>query len=261
VVASGGSSYPSSGTTGDGWEWLRAVGHTIKPTRAALAPIYLREARPDLSGVAVRDCALKARSAGREIAKATGDVLFTHHGLSGPATLKISRAVAEQHGEMLLFLDLLPDVPFEAVAVQLQEWAMANPSRLLRAFAEPLVPERLVPELLASASAYPSLPGSRLDRRTRNRVAETIKSWPLGAVRAVPLEKGEVVAGGLSLDEIDPRTMESKIVRGLYPCGELLDVAGPIGGYNLQAAFATGFVAGESAAKAALADVHEDVAG
>ena len=90
---------------------------------------------------------------------------------------------------------------------------------------------------------------ARLEKKARNRLASTLKAWPLGPVRAVPLEKGEVVAGGVTLDEVDPQTMRSRIDQGLYLCGEILDVAGPVGGYNLQAAFATGFVAGETAAK------------
>ena len=94
--------------------------------------------------------------------------------------------------------------------------------------------------------------GARLDKKSRNRLETVLKGWPLGNVRAVPLEKGEVVAGGISLDEVDPQTMHSNLISGLYLCGEVLDLAGAVGGYNLQAAFASGFVAGESAAKATL---------
>jgi predicted flavoprotein YhiN len=103
--------------------------------------------------------------------------------------------------------------------------------------------------ILATAGIDPTVMLTRLDRKGRNRLAGVLKRWPLGTVSHVPLEKGEVTAGGIDLEEVDPQTMASRVVPGLYLCGEVLDVAGPVGGYNLQAAFATGFVAGESAAR------------
>jgi predicted flavoprotein YhiN len=113
--------------------------------------------------------------------------------------------------------------------------------------------EQFVPQRLASAVADTTgareIPAGQLSQKARNRIVESIKTWPIGQVRAIPLEKGEVVAGGVALDEVDPQTMRSLKCAGLYLCGEILDVAGPVGGYNLQAAFATGYVAGESAAK------------
>ncbi|RYG45666.1 aminoacetone oxidase family FAD-binding enzyme, partial [bacterium] len=120
--------------------------------------------------------------------------------------------------------------------------------RLVASYLEELVAQRLAEGLARDAGVAEGTSFGKLDRKTRNRLVETIKRWSLGGVRAVPLEKGEVVAGGVSLDEVDPQTMASRKVRGLYLCGEVLDVAGPVGGYNLQAAWATGFVAGESAA-------------
>ena len=113
------------------------------------------------------------------------------------------------------------------------------------------MPARLAAQIVAAAGMATQVPANQVDRKSRNRLVETLKAWQLGEARHIPLEKGEVVAGGVSLDEVDPHTMRSKIVDGLYLCGEILDVAGPVGGYNLQAAFSTGFVAGESAAVAA----------
>jgi predicted flavoprotein YhiN len=112
------------------------------------------------------------------------------------------------------------------------------------------LPNRLVPALLAQAGVDPATPLHQLARAARSRLIETLKGWPLGAARAVPLERGEVTAGGISLDEVDPGTMASRKVPGLYLCGEILDIAGPVGGYNLQAAFSTGFAAGDTAGKA-----------
>ncbi len=251
VLAAGGSSYPNSGTTGDGWTWARALGHTIVKTRAALAPIYMDPEPAQWSGVAIRDCTLRARQNNKEIAKWTGDFLFTHQGVSGPNALGISRIVAENLGgsPIVLEVDILPAKTFEDVTSDLMTYATSNPRRSISTLVAELVPERLVPAILSDAEIPSDLIGAKLDKKSRNRLANTLKAWAIGAVRTVPLEKGEVVAGGVSLQEVDNQTMASKLVKGLYLCGEMLDIAGPVGGYNLQAAFATGYVAGESAAR------------
>lgn len=253
VVAVGGSSYPNSGTTGDGWVWARALGHRVEHVRAALAPMDLENARPDWSGVPVRECVLKARQAGKEIARWSGDLLFTHHGISGPTALGISREVAEAkgRGQVELEIDVLPSRSFEALSEDLVTWTKQNPKKKIQSFAEELLPNRVVVPFLELAEVDPATLAGQLDRKARNRLINWLKQWRLGEVGRVPLDKGEVVAGGVSLDEVDPQTMASAKVRGLYLCGEVLDVAGPVGGYNLQAAFSTGWVAGENAARTA----------
>jgi predicted Rossmann fold flavoprotein len=154
-----------------------------------------------------------------------------------------------QFGEIRLEVDILPDRPFEEVSQALLVAATSSPRKRVAAFVEEHVPARLVAAVMESASVDGETTGARLEKKSRNRLVSTIKGWPIGSVRHVPLEKGEVVAGGVSLDEVDPFTLRSKIVEGLWLCGEVLDIAGPVGGYNLQAAFSTGYVAGDSAAK------------
>lgn len=249
IIAAGGSSYPNSGTTGDGWVWAKALGHKIEKITAALAPIYLEldPFDPAKSGLALRDIVLKARQNGKELTKWRNDLLFTHQGVSGPTVLGISRIVAERIGfePVTLHVDLLPDVPHELLTEKLLK---ENPRRTVAGLIQEIMPERLVEDFTNSAQIDYKTTFANFDRKGRNRLVETIKNWNLGTVRTVPLEKGEVVAGGVSLDEVDPKTLKSKLVEGLYLCGEVLDIAGPVGGYNLQAAFATGFCAGESAA-------------
>lgn len=249
IVCAGGSSYPNSGTTGDGFGWAKAIGHTVDRVHAALAPIYLDTVVEARSGVALRDVVLKARQ-GKEIARWRGDLLFTHQGISGPDALGISRMVEERmpFGPVGLDVDLRPDETFESLTESLLATTRANPHRRVLTFVEEFVPERLAPDLLTSIGIPLETSVSRLERKARNRLMETLKAWPIGNVRHVPLEKGEVVAGGIRLDEVDPQTMRSRLVEGLYLCGEVLAIAGPVGGYNLQAAFATGYVAGENAA-------------
>ncbi len=252
IVATGGSSYPNSGTTGDGWQWARTAGHSIIKVRAALAPIYLEaEALAEFSGVALRYITLKAREGTKEIARWKGDLLFTHRGISGPCALGISRAVVEsmERGPVHLEVDLDPSSSFEETAQHINDWCQHHPRKQISSITEQWVPKVLGTEIILGAGLQSSQQSGELSQKAKNRLTETVKGWKLGAVKAVPLEKGECVAGGIALDEVDPQSMRSKIAKGLYLCGEVLDIAGPVGGYNLQSAFATGYVAGESAAK------------
>lgn len=252
IVAVGGSSYVKTGTTGDGYRWMREIGHALVPLRAALAPIYLGEGcRPEYSGVAFRDCVLRGRQAGKELARWRGDLLYTHQGISGPTALAVSRpvALAMERGPVTLDVDLLPDITQEALAARFTDAHALAGRRSVRTLLSEWLPERLIPEAAERAGIDAALPLHQLPKKGRNRLVEVLKRWDLGAVRVVPLERGEVTAGGVPLDEVDPQTMESRKVKGLYLSGEILDIAGPVGGYNLQAAFATGYVAGESAAK------------
>jgi hypothetical protein len=256
VVTTGGSSYPNSGTTGDGFGWARQLGHTIVAVRAALAPIYLdlQNLKPERSGLALRNCILRAKVNSKEVARWQGDLLFTHHGISGPNALGISREVVESMTAdgVSLHIDFCPHLTFEQLSEQIQTYGKEHPRKQISSWVELMLPQRLVPDFLESLEIRSTVPMSRFDKRSRNRLSNGLKDWLIGDVRVVPLEKGEVVAGGVSTDEVDPHTMKSKIVPGLFLAGEVLDIAGPVGGYNLQAAWATGFVAGEHAANAIL---------
>ncbi|MBS1715854.1 MAG: aminoacetone oxidase family FAD-binding enzyme [Armatimonadetes bacterium] len=258
VVTTGGSSYPKSGTTGDGWAWAGALGHTVVTVRAALAPMDLEADRlgggwPFPPGVALRDVVLKARCGTKESARWRDDVLFTHHGVSGPCALGISRDVAErlETGPVTLEIDLLPDSTFEALSERLRKQAADNPQARTASLCPPGVPESLRQLLFATAGVDPDRTLQSASKKELNRVVETLKGWTIGRVTDAVLDKGEAVAGGVALDEVDPKTMRSTKHPCLFLAGEVLDIVGPVGGYNLQAAFATGFVAGESAAATA----------
>jgi predicted Rossmann fold flavoprotein len=260
VIAVGGSSYPATGCTGDGWRWLRELGHTIVPLRAALAPLYLTPTPPETwSGIAIRDCVLKARAlnadntTGKERMRWRGDLLFTHKGVSGPTALGVSREIAEAFPEnSIAEVDIIPDKPYEAVRDELLHYTKTYPRRGLADWLTNYLPHRLVEPFLATAGVSMEIKGAYLPQKERNRLIETVKGWNIGTVRNVPLERGEVVAGGVSLDEVNSQTMESLLFPGLYLCGEVLDIAGPVGGYNLQAAWSTGYIAGEAIANEVL---------
>ena len=254
IIAVGGSSYPATGTTGDGWRWVAEVGHTLVPLRAALAPIYLEPVQAEWSGIALRDVVLRARTqtGGKEYVRWRGDVLFTHKGISGPAALGISREIAERMpsgGAGIVEVDLAPDKSFEQLQDGIRAELGMNKRKTIGSIIDGYLPDRLTGPFVAVVGVDPQTTGAHLARKTLNVLCNTLKGWPLGDVRTVPLERGEVVAGGVSLGEVDPQTMQSRLIAGLFLSGEILDIAGPVGGYNLQAAWSTGYVAGESAAK------------
>ena len=221
------------------------------PLRAALAPLYLADAEPDWSGVALRDTVLRARngSGGKEFARWMGDLLFTHKGVSGPTALGVSREIAERAAVSTVEADLAPGLTWEELQADLRRQMSENPRKTVSALAAPFVPARLLEPLLSAAGVPGETRGAYLPTKALNKLVTTLKGWPLGTVRHVPLERGEVVAGGVALDQVDPQTMHSRLIDGLFLCGEVLDIAGPVGGYNLQAAWSTGWVAGEAAAK------------
>ncbi len=252
IIATGGASYPRTGTSGDAFPWLEEFGHTVVPLRPALAPILLDPTPPsEWQGVSIRDCVLKAKASGKTRAAARGDILLTHQGSSGPAVLELSREAAtavENDRVIEIFVDAVPDEPEH----KLQEFFLgeiaANGGRKVETLVERFMPQRLAHFVLASAGVDASKKCHQLKKEERIAIVRTLKNWNIGRVRDIPLERGEVTAGGVDLREVDPKSMRSRILRGLYVCGEALDVAGPIGGYNLQAAFSTGYVAGEAAA-------------
>ena len=253
ILATGGSSYPKTGTTGDGFVWARNLGHSIVPLRPALAPLYLDPLpSAEWQGVAIRDCMLKANSNGKTIALWRDDVLFTHQGISGPAALEISREAflsIENNQRVDIHLDVVPSLSEYELEERIQLEVLTNGGRNIETLVEFFVPQRLAPFMLASAGIAGSKKCHQLQKDERRIIVRTLKNWNVGSIKEIPLERGEVTAGGIELREVDPKTMRSRIAKGLYVCGEVLDVAGPVGGYNLQAAFSTGYVAGETAAK------------
>jgi predicted Rossmann fold flavoprotein len=252
ILATGGASYRKTGTTGDGFRWAEKLGHTVVPIRPALAPIALR---PPLSstwrGIALRGGRLSVQTGGRTIASWDDDVLITHEGISGPAALELSRhaAVAAERGAVTVEFDFFPALEYDVLDNELTTLVQSNRGKMIGTLLEAWLPNRMVPGLLASIGADPAVRGYTLTRDTRRSITRLLKSWKMGTVASIPLDRGEVTAGGVALGEVDPHSMRSRKIGGLYLCGEVLDIAGPVGGYNLQAAFSTGYVAGDSAAQ------------
>jgi predicted Rossmann fold flavoprotein len=250
VLATGGVSYPKTGTSGDGFVWAQELGHTMVPLRPALAPIGVDPPLPkEWRGIALRGGCLSVFRGERKLADWNGDVLFSHEGISGPAGLEMSRVAAEslEKGDTTLRFDFLPLLEFPRLDAALNAMILQERGKMICTLLEKWLPNRIVPGCLASVGIDPKTRGHVLTRGDRRRITQLLKSWTIGKVSRIDIERGEVTAGGVCLDEIDPHTMRSRKTNGLYICGEVLDIAGPVGGYNLQAAFSTGFVAGKTA--------------
>lgn len=249
ILATGGMSYPQTGTTGDGYRFLEKTGHTIVPLRPALAPIKIVNKFPDgWSGVAIRDAELICLVNNRKTHSERGDFLFTHEGISGPAVLELSKyaAIALSNSRVELILDTQPDK--DELDTEIQQLISLHPNKKVGNIAGLYLPNRIVNHFLSSVNIDTEKECRKLMREERKRLVKLIKEMFIGTIASIDITKGEVTAGGISLKEVDPKTMQSRLVRGLFISGEVLDIAGRIGGYNLQAAYSTGFTAGENAA-------------
>ncbi|MDR0884402.1 MAG: NAD(P)/FAD-dependent oxidoreductase [Oscillospiraceae bacterium] len=240
IVATGGLSYPQTGSTGDGYALAQQAGHSIVPTRPSLVGLECHEGFVSrLAGLALRNVTLRACADGQVVFDELGELLFTHTGVSGPLVLSAS-AHLRGGAPYTLEIDLKPG----RTAAQLEE-------RLLREISNHsgrnfinclnyLLPKSLVPVVMALAQLPLDLQGAQMTREQRRRLAELLKALPLTVTGFRPIEEAVITAGGVDVREIDPKNMASRRVRGLHFAGEVLDVDAYTGGYNLQIAFATG---------------------
>lgn len=263
ILTTGGKSYPGCGTTGDGYAWAAALGHAIVPPRVALAPVttdaaWVKELKgitvPDVQVCVVPADASPSSNGGNKrsvvLAERRGSLLFTHFGLSGPVVLDVSRAVSEapRGSRPNLCCDFLPDIAEPRLESLLAQASLQAGRRPVSHLLEEMLPRRLAETLVIQAQLSPDRRAAEISRKDRLRLVQAVKHLSIRATGTLGFEKAEVTAGGVALEDVDSRTMQSKRVENLFFAGELLDLDGPIGGYNFQAAFSTGYLAGENAA-------------
>ncbi len=277
IIAAGGASYPATGSTGDGYRLASALNHTIVPLRPALVPLVVEEIElaKSMQGVTLQNVRLTAyqcrsdeidtsitplKDCGRGIPGKSpkypviesrmGDMMMTHFGIGGPITLLMSLSVAEalEKGPVSVAIDLKPAIGFKELGERLQRDFDEFSKRSYRNILRELLPQKLIDPYVQMSRIQPDKCGNQINAAERERLLMLLKSLRFNIKSTLPLSSAMVTAGGVSLKEIDPRTMGSKLVKGLYFCGEVMDIDAETGGYNLQAAFSTGYVAGESAA-------------
>jgi predicted Rossmann fold flavoprotein len=253
LLTTGGLSYSGCGTTGDGYPWAESMGHTITPLRPALTPLLSNEAWVhDLSGITLDDAEVTARVQGAdtkqiklERAVSRGGLLWTHFGCSGPTAMNVSRCFSDmdQPYAASMAVDLLPDLSREACEQWLLDAAKES-NRTITNVLSQRIPKRLATALVAIAGSSNDVHTSELSKKLRNGLVERLKALqvPIHGTRGYP--KAEVTAGGVALGEVNFQDMQSRKTPGLYFAGEILDLDGPIGGFNFQAAWSTGHAAG-----------------
>lgn len=251
ILATGGASYPQTGSTGDGYYLARELGHTITPLRPYLVPLCLKEPYVrDLQGLALKNVRVSLYARGEKVDEEFGEMLFTHFGVSGPIILSLSRTAVNHldQGQVEIALCLKPALEAKVLDERLKRELHAQAKRQFKNILLSLLPRRLaaiVPTIIAIPAEKK---GGEITRAERIKLARFLHDWRLKVTGTRPLAEAIVTAGGVLTKEINPFTMESKKIQGLYFCGEIMDVQAKTGGYNLQMAFTTGWVAGESAA-------------
>ena len=252
IVTTGGMSYPGCGTTGDGYEWAKSFAHEIIVPVPALTPIACNTEWANLlKGVTLPFCQARIleSDSGKELDSQRGSLLFTHFGFSGPAVLNLSRAISNRESPkgLAMEFDYLPDESETQLNERFQSWKSTDGKQAIATSLSMELPKRLVSELLAQASVMPSRVHAELTKVETRQIIHQLKSNRLPVGGVLGFKKAEVTSGGVSLASVSSKTMESRRVAGLYFAGEVLDVDGPIGGFNFQAAFSTGWLAGQHA--------------
>ena len=254
IITTGGASYPGTGSDGNGFTLAKACGHTIITLKPSLVPLESdSEYIKSLQGLSLRNVKASICCGEKVLASEFGEMLFTHFGFSGPIILSLSKAVAEAFAtgnkDLDLIIDLKPALDVQKLDMRIQrDFANYLRKQLVNGMKD-LLPGRLIPVVLDAAFLNPDKPINQISKEERSRLVYNLKnlSFPITGTR--PLAEAIVTAGGVSTKEINPKTFESKIVKKLYFAGEVIDVDGYTGGYNLQAAFSSGYAAGYAAAQ------------
>jgi len=253
ILATGGMSYPGTGSTGDGYALAEALGHTIVPPRPSLVPLLTRETWPGtLAGLALKNVMLRAVVSNKTVYESLGEMLFTHWGVSGPLVLEASAHLPDVPSSAMLFIDMKPGLTTDMLDARLVREFQANARRQIGHALATLMPRSMI-EVVGSCAELPAdLFCHQVTRKQRDRLAHVLQNLPLTVDGYGAMAEAIITRGGVAVSEVAPSTMASKLVPGLYFAGEVLDVDAHTGGYNLQIAFATGVLAGTKCATACL---------
>ncbi len=248
VLATGGASYPATGSTGDGYRFAKTLGHTVTDIVPALIPLETEEEWPKaLQGLSLRNVTLKAYNAkGRVVYEELGEMLFTHFGISGPLVLSASSFIGASPAGTRLSIDLKPGLTPDELDRRILRDFDANIRKQFANALDALLPQKLIPVMIALSGIAPETPVHQVTREERQQLAALLKALPVTVKKALPVEQAIITRGGVAVKEINPSTMESKLIKNLFFAGELIDVDACTGGYNLQIACSTGALAGRS---------------
>lgn len=252
ILATGGVSYGFTGSTGEALDIVKKLGHGITPLRPGLVPLETKERYPALlEGLALKNIQLKFKDGKKQILSEIGELLFTDFGISGPLVLSLSGEIADwlnQDKKVYAEIDLKPALPLEKIDSRLLREFRLSPKKTVKNVLKGLLPQRMIDVFIDLVNIPGNKNVSQLTHEERKDLAVLFKALRLEIKRTRPIKEAMITKGGVSLKDINPRTMESSLIKGLYFAGEMIDVDADTGGFNLQAAFSTGYLAGESAA-------------
>jgi len=246
ILACGGKSYPNSGSSGEIYSWLKDLGHEIKEVRPALCQLLINEDLSDLEGLSFSNVLLFAKNSNFKSSKLKGDIIFTKKGVSGPIALNLSRELTRQDNNLDLFLDFFPDKNEEELMVEIKNIIENNKNFSIKNVLGLLVAKRLSSFLLNKIGIDINRKSVSLSKKEIKDIVGVLKLSKLTFVAVGGFNEAMISSGGVSLKEVNPKTMSSKIISNLYLVGETLDLDGPTGGYNLQIAWTTAYLAGSS---------------
>jgi len=253
LIATGGLSYPGTGSTGDGYKLAESFGHSIVTPLPSLVPIEIKEKWcADLMGLSLKNVTLTVLKGKKKIYSELGELMFTHFGISGPLVLSASSYLDGPLDGFSLEIDMKPGLSHEQLDARVLRDFSAVQNKAIKNSLDRLLPRSIIPYVIAQSEIDPDKAVNSVTREERRALVETIKAFKLSPKQLRPVAEAVVTRGGVKTSEINPKTMESKRVKGLYFAGEVMDLDGVTGGFNLQIAFSTGYVAGICAAEAVL---------
>lgn len=253
IIATGGKSYESTGSTGDGYMFAESVGHTVKEVKPALVPFTVKESWcMELQGLSLKNVSVMLKSDKKKIYEGFGEMLFTHFGVSGPLILSASSYYAKKYYGMpvQLLIDLKPALTTEQLDRRLLKDFEENKNRQFKNALDGLYPSKLIPVMIRLSGISPEKRVNEITKEERNALVQRTKNLALTVTGTRDFKEAIITQGGVHVKEVNPSTMESKLVKGLYFAGEVLDLDAVTGGFNLQIAWSTGYLAGSSAASA-----------
>lgn len=252
ILATGGVSFGFTGSTGEGLDIAEKLGHRIVPFRPGLVPLETRQHYPKfLEGLVLKNIRLRFSDSKRQIDSGIGELLFTSFGISGPLVLSLSGQIVDwlqNSNTIYVEIDLKPALTREQLRARLLREFKLNPKKAIKNTLKTLLPKRLVDVFIDIAKILPDKKVSQITQKERESLVSLFKAMRLDITKPRPMDEAMITRGGVSLKDINPRTMESRLIKGLYFAGEIIDIDADTGGFNLQAAFSTGYLAGESAA-------------
>ena len=246
IIATGGRSYPLTGSTGDGYRFAKELGHTVTEIRPSLVPVETKNSwGRELQGLSLRNISIKLVKDSKEIFSDFGEMIFTHFGVSGPVILSASAHITDK-SQYKIIIDLKPALDEKTLDKSiLSDFESLSNKNFSNALDE-LLPKKLIPVIVGLSGISPHKKVNMITKEERETLLKLLKNLTMTVKRLRPIDEAIVTRGGIAVNEINPSTMESKLVKGLYFCGEVIDVDAYTGGYNLQIAFSTGRQAGES---------------